>query len=163
MGVVAIAAPLLALGIGPRLPSSNVYLPLWASLVELVVVWAWHTPSLHELARHNGWAVFAEQGSFLATGLFLWITSFGVNQRGSGIVALLLTAIHMTLLGALLALAPRILYAHVHGGLNDQQAGGVIMLLLGGASYLAGGLWLAWGLLSQQVVQERGEVRGLPF
>jgi putative membrane protein len=48
---------------------------------------------------------------------------------------------HMTLLGALFALPPRPLYAHA-GSLADQHLGGVIMLLVGGASYLAGGLWL---------------------
>jgi putative membrane protein len=60
---------------------------------------------------------------------------------------------HMTLLGALFALANRPLFAHASPGpaalsaLADQQLGGVIMLLVGGASYLAGGLWLMGSLL----------------
>jgi putative membrane protein len=163
MGVVAIAAPALAFGIGAKLATSNLYLPLLASLAELLVVWAWHTPLLHGFARHHGFALLLEQGSFFVTGLFLWVTSFGAAQKGIGIVALLLTAIHMTLLGALLALAPRVLYAHSHAAdaLDDQQAGGVIMLLIGGVSYLAGGLWLAWGLVSTRVVQERSQIRGV--
>lgn len=168
MGVVAVAAPLLALGmVGGQWPrASNVYLPLLASLIELLAIWAWHTPLLHELARRSVLALLAEQASFLVSGLFLWITSIGAIQRGIGILALLLTAMHMTLLGALLALGPRVLYAHPHAGhgsiaLDEQQAGGVIMLVLGGASYLVGGLWLAWGLLSPRVVQERREIRSV--
>jgi putative membrane protein len=74
------------------------------------------------------------------------------NRTAAGIVGLLLTAMHMTLLGALLALAPRPLYAHLEGvsrltPLEDQHLGGAIMLLTGGVAYLAGGLWLTAGLL----------------
>jgi putative membrane protein len=54
----------------------------------------------------------------------------------------------MTLLGALFALASRPLFQHAAtageaGVLADQHLGGAIMLIAGGASYLAGGLWLA--------------------
>ena len=67
-------------------------------------------------------------------------------------VALLLTAMHMTLLGALLGLTPRPLYQHMDGfsglsALDDQHLGGAIMLLIGGISYLLGGLWLTIRLL----------------
>jgi putative membrane protein len=64
-------------------------------------------------------------------------------------VALLLTFMHMTLLGALLALSSRALYAHDHVGpaaLDDQHLGGALMLL-GGGAYLVGGLWLTARLL----------------
>ncbi len=69
--------------------------------------------------------------------------------------SLLLTSMHMTLLGALIALAPRPLFATMamHGGaaglspLADQQLGGTMMLLIGGASYMAGGLAMLGRLL----------------
>ena len=75
----------------------------------------------------------------------LWIAAF--NKTAAGIVALLLTAMHMTLLGALLALSPRELYAHGYG-LDDQHLGGAIMLIVGGVSYIAGGLYLSGRLIS---------------
>jgi putative membrane protein len=61
---------------------------------------------------------------------------------------------HMTLLGALLALTPRPLYdlAERLGpltALEDQHLGGAIMLLVGAISYLAGGLGLTISLLRQ--------------
>jgi putative membrane protein len=63
----------------------------------------------------------------------------------------LFTSMHMTLLGALFSLAPRALYSHGTltdiASLDDQHVGGAIMLLIGGASYLAGGLLLTAGLL----------------
>jgi putative membrane protein len=123
MSVVAVAAPLLAFGVagGPwdRRLEVHFFSPLLASLVELAVLWIWHTPALHRAARQNSTAFAAEQASFLVSGLFLWIAVLGgappdcANRNGAGIVALLLTAMHMTLLGALIALSPRRLYAHM--------------------------------------------------
>lgn len=163
IGVVAVAAPLLALGLaGGRLDpvrrAPAWFPPIPVSVVELVVVWAWHVPVLHHAARHNAAALAAEQALFLLAGLILWLSAFGGDpalrkgRAAAGVVALLLTAMHMTLLGALLALGPRPLYAH--GGvtlglaaLEDQHLGGAIMLLGGGVSYLAVGLALTAGLL----------------
>jgi putative membrane protein len=163
MVVVAVAAPLLALGVaGGRLDpvrhAPRLFPPIPASVVELVVVWAWHAPLLHHAARHSKMGLLAEQGTFLLTGLVLWLSAFGGDSQGNssrraaGVVGLLLTSMHMTLLGALLALSPRPLYEHAEGvstltPLDDQHLGGAIMLLVGGISYLAGGLWLTVGLV----------------
>jgi putative membrane protein len=62
----------------------------------------------------------------------------------------------MTLLGALLSLAPRPLYGLgdvtcfglVLGAGQDQALGGVIMLMIGAAVYLAGGVFLLARLLA---------------
>ena len=167
MGVVAVAAPLLALGIagGPfdparRLPGMFSAIP--ASVVELVIVWAWHAPALHHIARGSAAGLVAEQGTFLASGLLVWVSAFGGdalragNRAGAGVIALLLTSMHMTLLGALIGLAPRPLYAHDaalasgRAPLDEQHLGGAIMLLVGGVSYLAGGLWLSAALLKDR-------------
>jgi putative membrane protein len=106
----------------------------------------------------------AEQGMFLLVSLFVWLSACGGdavrrgNRTATGVVGLLLTAMHMTLLGALLALTPRPLYAHSGGffgltPLEDQHLGGAIMLLVGGVSYLLGGLWLTGGLLRGPVLE----------
>lgn len=160
MGVVAVAAPLLALGMAgsaldPVPHAPRLFVAVFASLVELCVVWAWHAPLLHHFARHTRVGVIAEQGTFLLTALWVWLSALGGSasgtRGGAGILALLLTSMHMTLLGALLALAQRPLYAHpgadVAAELGDQQLGGAIMLVIGGVAYLAGGLGLARGLL----------------
>lgn len=174
MGVVAVAAPLLALGIaGGRFDPVGklplLFAPIPASVGELLVVWAWHAPALHQEARHCGAGLLAEQGMFLLAGLWVWLSAFGggVWRSGSrtaaGIVGLLLTAMHMTLLGALLALTPRPLYAHADAlarltPLEDQHLGGAIMLLAGGAAYLAGGLGLTAGLLRRPALTARQRV-----
>ncbi|MGH9900639.1 MAG: cytochrome c oxidase assembly protein [Pyrinomonadaceae bacterium] len=171
MAVVAVAAPLLTLGVaGGRLDpvrkAPGLFAPVPASILELVVVWAWHAPALHHAARHHTMALVTEQGMFLASGLFVWLSAFGGgdgrggNRSAAGVVGLLLTSMHMTLLGALLALSPRPLYAHGEefAGLTplaDQHLGGAIMLLVGGIVYLAGGLWLMVGLLRGAVLTPR--------
>lgn len=167
MGVVAVAAPALALGLAggrfdPVRRAPQWFPPIPVSLVELVVVWAWHAPAPHAFARGTTTGLVLEQGSFLASGLLVWLAAFGggVGQRSertaAGIVALLLTSMHMTLLGALLALPTRPLYphcAHAPGlldPLQDQHLGGAIMLVVGGLSYLLGGLGLAARLLQEK-------------
>jgi putative membrane protein len=163
VAVVAIAAPLLAVGLaGSRLDPTPLapllFAPLLASALEFAVVWGWHAPALHAAARAAPAVLALEQASFLAVGLLVWLAAFG-RGRGpagagwaGGILALFLTSMHMTLLGALLALSPRPLY-HAHGGfaglapLDDQHLGGAVMLLVGGASYLLGGLVLMARLL----------------
>lgn len=171
LAVVAIAAPLMALGlagsrIDPVRAAPALFAPIPATLFELIAVWAWHAPALHQAARNGTAVLVLEQAMFLAAGLLLWLSAFGGARRhrqaraAAGIGGLLLTSMHMTLLGALLALTPRPLYSHADGGflglspLEDQHLGGVLMLLGGGSSYLTGGLYLLAGLL-REPQQER--------
>ncbi len=165
MGVVAVAAPLLAFGIAgsrfdPVRHTPTLFAPIPASIIELIAVWAWHAPALHHAARHTTPGLITEQATFLLTGLMMWLSAFGGDsayagsRRAAGVIGLLLTSMHMTLLGALLALAPRPLFYHAHHHsaftpLDDQHLGGAIMLLVGGISYLAGGLWLTQSLVQR--------------
>jgi putative membrane protein len=169
MLVVAVAAPLIALGIAgwrfdPVRKFPGLFAPIPASVLELIVVWIWHTPTLHYAARHNAAGFMVEQAMFLAGGLLVWLSAFGgdhlqrASRSAAGVVGLLLTSMHMTLLGALLALTPRPLYSHVEGfaeltPIADQNLGGAIMLFVGGISYLAGGLWLTVELLRRAALK----------
>ena len=165
---VAVAAPLIAIGLSrtrfdPATRWPRLFSPVPASVVELVVIWGWHAPVLHRLARHSGGGVVLEQAMFFAAALLVWCSAFGGpralsrERAGAGIAGLLMTSMHMTLLGALLALAPRDLYGHgttasANGlaAVGDQQLGGVIMLAGGGVSYLVGALVLLAGLLQRR-------------
>ncbi|MGH6917013.1 MAG: cytochrome c oxidase assembly protein, partial [Geminicoccaceae bacterium] len=178
VAVVAIAAPLLAIGLaGSRLDPTPLapllFAPMLASALEFVVVWGWHAPVLHAAARGSGAVLVVEQLSFLTVGLLVWLAAFGRGRGparaawGAGILALFLTSMHMTLLGALLALSPRPLYEHAHGAgafagmtpLDDQHLGGAVMLLVGGASYLLGGLVLMARLLREPLALPRERSR----
>lgn len=159
MLVVAVAAPFLALGIvgsqyDPTIRHPILFAPIPASIAELLIVWGWHAPSLHLFARHSTTGLILEQGSFIFSGTWVWMACFGgthTSGRAAGIIGLLLTSMHMTFLGALLSLSTRPLYGHHE--LEDQHLGGAIMLVIGGVSYLTGGLWLTMKLL-----KERGRV-----
>ena len=161
MIAVAIAAPFLALGLSQgRLDPARLWpgliTPMAMMLVELVTVWLWHLPALRAATMTSLPMLGLEQVSFLGAGLLLWSSVLRADHRAAGIGALLLTSMHMTLLGVLIGLAPRPLYAaadhHLAGmdPLIDQQLGGVLMLLVGGASYFIGGLVLLASLLRQR-------------
>jgi putative membrane protein len=167
--VVAVAAPLLAVGLAcgrfdPARKAPAIFLPVPASMIELIVIWAWHAPALHHAARQSPAILMLEQTSFLVAGLLVWIAAFGGGKSwlehhreraAAGIAGLLFTSMHMTLLGVLLALAPRPLYPHAGAiafgltPMQDQHLGGVLMLIFGGTAYLAGGLHLLAGLLRE--------------
>jgi putative membrane protein len=85
--------------------------------------------------------------SFLATALLFWWALFrgARNQLGLGAFHIALTMVHTSILGALIALSPRILYvaqtkdAPAFGltPLEDQQIGGLIMWVPMGTLYAA--------------------------
>jgi putative membrane protein len=160
MGVVAGAAPLIALGLSGSRQDLTMrwpwFTPVLASMVELVAVWGWHLPAARELAEASWLVTALEQASFLAAGVLLWLSCLGgaldgrEGRRLAGTFGLLFTSMHMTLLGALLALSPRPLYGSADvscfgvplSAAVDQQAGGVVMLLVGAIVYLLGGVTL---------------------
>lgn len=182
MGVVAVAAAFLAWGMaGSRRDPARrwpvFFSPVAASIAELVVVWGWHAPEMHMFARGGLGGLVVEQGMFLVVGVWLWVSAYGGGRRGgarrgkrnagargerrgAGVLGMLFTSMHMTLLGALLALTPRVLYDHMTGAagmtaLEDQHLGGAIMLLVGGVAYLGGGLHLT-AMLVRSRVSRRG-------
>ncbi|MEH3048414.1 cytochrome c oxidase assembly protein [Sphingomonas adhaesiva] len=153
MVAVAVAAPVIAAALRcPRAVHAGA--PLAWAMAEFVVVWGWHAPALRDVADMYVAAALLEQAMFLVLGIALWRAALA--QPAAGAAALLLTSMHMTLLGALIGLADRPLYAmmamHPAPGLDalaDQQLGGVVMLLVGGASYCLGGLWMLGTILRE--------------
>jgi putative membrane protein len=158
MGAVSVAAPALAFALARRRVGTGGGAggsPLGWATVEFVVVWAWHAPAARALADTHIAVALVEQAMFLGVGVGLWRAALA--HPAAGVAALLLTSMHMTLLGALIGLAPRPLYAmmamHPVPGLDalaDQQAGGVVMLVVGGAAYCLGGLALLGTLLRER-------------
>jgi len=142
--VVALATPLMVLGAPGLFKNINVS-PLVASVVEFLIVWGWHLPAFHDHARANPVMHASEQLSFLLAGLLLWASVLKPREALAGAGGLFLTSMHMTLLGAILILSPRLLYqAEICrlGGLPDQRMGGMIMLAVGTPVYLVASLVL---------------------
>lgn len=144
MMLVAVIAPLLVLG-APRLAGRVALPPLLAAAAEFVIVWAWHLPAAYGLAFLSAAGLVAEQASFLVAGVIVWAGCLRARHALLGAGGLLLTSMHMTLLGALLVLAPRDVYAAFCGTSPDvtaQQLGGLLMLGIGTPIYLVAGLAL---------------------
>lgn len=122
------------------------------------VLWLWHLPGPYELAVRNELVHAAEHLTMLASAVLLW---WAVLERGRtgvghgvGIGVLFVTALGHGSLGAVLTVAPSVLYGHyeraAHGGalpaLEDQGIAGILMWLPGKALYGLGVvvLTLAW-------------------
>ena len=170
MSVVAVAAPLLVLGM-PRagaIPGRVSMSPVFAAaaLVDLIVIWGWHTPLAHEAARTKPLYLAAEQASFLLVAMLLWSSALHARtgqERLFGAGILLFTSMHMSLLGVLITLAQSPICRTLPQDpapfglttMQDQQIGGVMMLCVGGSVYLAAGL-----MLLSTVLRGQGDVSG---
>ena len=159
MALVVVVAPMVAWNVrntplDPVRTAPALFSPLIACLVEFLVVWGWHTPALHDAARHNVAMFAAEQASFGVAAMWLWLSILGGGdferraRAATGVIALVLTFAHMTMLGALIALAPRVLYAHHAITLADQQLGGAVMLAAGAVAYPLACVWIVRSLIA---------------
>jgi putative membrane protein len=118
--------------------------PIAAWLLHAAALWAWHAPKLFDAALDSDWVHAAQHLSFFGTALLFWWTLFhehaGRLGYGGAILYVFTTAIHTSVLGALLTFAPRSWYepyaqtAPLWGltVLQDQQVGGLIMWIPAG-------------------------------
>ena len=145
---------------GPRVVSTWQWLttPLVVFLLHGVALWIWHIPALFEWALHSDGVHAVQHLSFVATAaLFWWGMVHGRYGRagyGIGVFYVFLTALHSTLLGALLTVAPSTWYASYAvpsaqrriDALADQQLAGLVMWVPSGVIFIVIGLALvaAW-------------------
>lgn len=129
--------------------------PLAAFAVHGAIIWAWHAPALFQAAlRDEGLHTLQHLMFFVSALLFWWALMAGPKGAGSygaGVLYVFATAVHTSLLGALLTFAPRPWYPAYTGAagltaLEDQQLAGLIMWVPAGVVYLGMGLALfaAW-------------------
>jgi len=150
LGLILVAAPLLAVPIAQRLPTPTTMGEaaewyLLAAALETVTVSGWHVPALHDATGYFTAMFVVEQASFLASGVALWTALFTARTRISAIFAALVAALtfsHMSMFGLLLALVPHLIYDPDlcrgwagFGGLDDQHLGGALMAA-GGLAFL---------------------------
>ena len=157
VAVICVVTPLLAVAVAgsrfdpvKRWPRG--FSPLAAALIEMLVVWGWHAPAIFALREASALAAL-QQASFAAAGLVLWLSVLGgdgetrYERAGVGIIALLLTSMHMTLLGVLAMISAPLFSGAVDvaASMEDQRLGGLLILAGAGIIYLIAGLvLLAW-------------------
>lgn len=122
--------------------------PAWC--LHATALWLWHIPFLFQATLRSDWVHSAQHVSFLGSALLFWWSLFHsrTHSYGAAVLYLFTTAVHTSILGALLTFAPTLWYpayqatAPLHGfsALEDQQVGGLIMWVPGGLVYLAAAL-----------------------
>jgi putative membrane protein len=131
--------------------------PFAAWWIHAAALWVWHAPGLFQATLSSEPVHAAQHVSFLASALLFWWSLFYARGRagyGLGVLYIFTTAVHTSILGALLTFAPRVWYPAYSGrgaawgltALEDQQIGGLIMWVPAGVVYVAAGLALfaAW-------------------
>ncbi len=128
---------------------SNPYL-IW--VIHAAAVWLWHAPPLYEATLRSSVVHAFQHLSFFGTGLLFWWVALEFGRRrsraGAGVLYLFTTAVHGSVLGALLTFSTTIWYpeyalrAPAWGltALEDQQLGGLLMWVPAGLIYLIAAL-----------------------
>jgi cytochrome c oxidase assembly factor CtaG len=132
--------------------------PLTAFVLNGAALWVWHIPRLYEAALRNEAIHALEHLSFVLTAaLFWWGMAhgrYGKMGYGAAVVYVFLTAVHSSVLGALVTVAPAVWYpaytvaaaAWQMNPLEDQQLAGLLMWVPSGVVFIVFGLALfaAW-------------------
>jgi putative membrane protein len=143
--------------------------PWMAWWIHAAALWLWHAPQLFQATLTNEWIHAAQHISFLASALLFWwslLYARGRHSYGASVLYVFTTAVHTSILGALLTLAGTVWYpAYTSSASNwgltpleDQQLGGLIMWIPAGGIYFCAGLGLfaMWLCESDVIVIGRG-------
>lgn len=170
--VMNVAVPVLVFGLSLHGPAG-----LWrswplATACQLCLLWGWHTPPALELAMAAPPVMLAMHLSLGLAAFWFWaaIASTPPGRQWRSIFALLITGKLFCLLGALLAFAPRNIFAVLlaahpsHGagigadGLGDQQLAGLIMLTACPLTYVLAGIVISasWFLALEREARPHG-------
>ncbi|HET6836607.1 MAG TPA: cytochrome c oxidase assembly protein [Gemmatimonadales bacterium] len=135
--------------------------PVVAWTLHAIAIWFWHAPSLYQATLASDAIHTLQHVSFLGTGLLFWWSLFRGRDGRLGtpfaVVYLFTTAVHTSLLGALLTFSSRLwypLYASRTAAwgltpLEDQQLAGVIMWVPAGLAYVIATLAIAGSWLRE--------------
>jgi putative membrane protein len=126
---------------------SFVSAPMSAWVLSALGLWVWHVPFLFDQTLHSDSMHAAQHTTFLVTALLFWWPLVNRVQElgyGTGVAYVFTTALHTSILGALLTFAPRAWYQSYVAtapawhltALEDQQIGGLIMWIPAGTLLL---------------------------
>jgi putative membrane protein len=170
IGTMLWSLPRRARAIAGRLLRGRAIVTAWdwlssggnATVLHGIAIWAWHVPVLFDAAVTNVAMHRLQHLSFLLTAMLFWWSVLYRSNSGLAAWHLFVTMMHTSILGALMALAPKVLYqAQTESAaewglppLQDQQLAGLIMWIPAGTIYAgaAMALILIW-------IRKSGEVR----
>jgi putative membrane protein len=177
--LMIVAAPLLVLGV-PLIPFLWALPPVWRARVggwtrlplvrrvwrplsrpvgawtlHAAAIWVWHAPALYQATLYSEGVHIAQHASFFLTALLFWWAAADLGRRSSGrfgfgVLFVFTTAVHSSILGALLTFS-LVLWYPVYAErtaawgltpLEDQQLGGLVMWVPAGIIYVVAALAL---------------------
>ncbi len=132
--------------------------PLMVFVIHGAMIWIWHIPVLYEATLGSEFIHALQHICFLGTALLFWWTlvhgRYGRLGYGVAFLYVFATALHTSILGALMTFTQTVWYPIYNGRtqpwnlspLEDQQLGGLIMWIPSGIVFLVVGLamFAAW-------------------
>ncbi len=132
--------------------------PLMVWAIHGATLWAWHIPFLYEATLHSELIHAMQHATFLGTALLFWWTlirgTYGRFGYGVAFLYVFTTALHTSILGALLTFSGELWYPIYSSRtklwnmvpIEDQQLGGLIMWIPSGVVFIVIGiaLFAAW-------------------
>jgi putative membrane protein len=126
--------------------------------LHALALWAWHVPAFFEAALRSEAIHALQHASFVLTAALFWWGvvegRYGRAGYGVGVLYVFLTAVHSSVLGALMTIAPSAWYPSYAvtsarwqiDALHDQQLAGLVMWVPSGVVWIVLGLALlaAW-------------------
>ena len=131
-----------------------------AAAIFGALLWFWHSPGPYAASFSSAWIYWAMHLTLIGSAVWLWAALIGAPASGQvlAIAAGLVSTVQMGLLGALITLAPRPVYApHLLtpwtwglSPLQDQQLGGALMWIPGCVAFLAPAMIGLWRIMSRE-------------
>lgn len=132
--------------------------PVSVFFLHGLALWIWHNPAWYEAALANEGIHALQHLSFLVTAALFWWGMvhgrYGRRGYGAAVLYVFLTAVHSSLLGALLTVAPQVWYPSYLNSITewkvdalvDQQLAGLLMWVPSGVIFIVLGLAMlaAW-------------------
>ena len=142
--------------------------PFNAWWIHAIALWGWHAPALFRATLTSDLIHALQHMSFLGTALLFWWSLFRRHENrstyGSAVFYIFTTAVHSSILGALLTFSPTPWYSPyisttpVWGltPLEDQQLGGLVMWIPAGFVFVAAGLVFFGKWMQNENIPARG-------
>jgi putative membrane protein len=146
--------------------------PTAAFVLHAVAIWVWHAPRLYEAALRSTAVHAVQHLSFVLTACLFWWGMvngrYGRAGYGVGVLYVFVTAVHTSVLGALLTIAPALWYPWYGTAaarwqidpMADQQLAGLLMWVPSGVAFIVFGLGLMAAWLGES--ERRAQLGSVP-
>jgi putative membrane protein len=166
MNAIAPAFVLVMVRNGIDLPAASGAGLTAATVMQMALLWAAHTPPALHAASASPVLHYFMQGALFASALWFWCAVLAQRgaERWRALFALLVSGKLFCLLAVLLVFAPRFFYSgHSHGGIDvdqlaDQHLAGLLMLVVCPLSYVAVAVAIAAQWLREVAAREGAQI-----